>query len=222
MQLKILGVQQKPAACSMCAYKTVGSGFLNDWIGKHPKVLFMLPSAPGDDFVNRYPLSGKGGHSFIAKYIEPLGYDRDDCAFAHVLRCRVKGDGSKKAKNGQYPTGFARKASEQACRYYDRNGVVETFNPDCYVITFELNTIYQEPAFTRLLARDIQKSFDLAAKGYRPIVLMGNPAAELLAKYISGNGGVKSWRGEWRTIPSWPWLEGSTELPAASTRFIAA
>lgn len=218
----VLGVQSKPKPCEMCAYKTVGSGWLSDWIGKRAKVLFMFPSAPGDDFVNRFPLSGRGGNSFLHKYIEPLGFDRDDCAFAHVIRCRPKGDGSKKAKNGQYPTGFARKSAETSCRYYDRNGVVEQFNPDSYVLSFDLGTIYSEPAFTRLFGADVKKAFDLASRGYRPVMLLGNPAAELLARYINGNGGVKSWRGEWRPIDSWPWLSGSTELSPTSTRFIAA
>jgi hypothetical protein len=220
----VLGVAQKPATCkSLCPYCSVGSGYVEDWAGKDPKVAFLIPSPTGDDCLNRMPMTGKGGNSFIRKYIEPLGYTRDNCIFSHVLRCRPKGDGSKKARYGQYPTGSARKGSEAACRYYDRFSPLAKFAPDCYLITFELTSLYTEPAFTRLFAVDIRKAFELSTRGFRPLVLLGNPTAELVAPYVNGNGGVKEWHSHWEEMPEgWPWLSGTQEIKGTTRGFRAA
>lgn len=220
----MLGVEKKPNHCkNICCQFTIGSGFVRDFSPKAPRVAFMVPSPTGDDCINRRVLSGKGGASFEKHFIAPLGYSWEDYMVTSVLRCRPKGDGSKGCRHGQYPTGSVRKGAEQSCRFYDRGGPLEKFDPDAYVLTFELQTIYQEPAFTRLLARDIEKAFTLAERGYRPIVLMGNPTAAMVCPFIEGAGGVKAWRGHWGEMQEgWPWLSGQTKVKGTANRFVLA
>jgi hypothetical protein len=208
------GVIHRPDTCRLlCSYFTVGSGFALDVLPDNAMILLLIASPSSDDLVNRRALSGKAGASFFKHYVEPLGYTQAEVAVASLLRCRPAGNGGdKNAKGGQFPTGSAKTGAIQACRYYDRitggkYGVIERFNPDLYILAQSLKSTYEEPAFTRLLKRDIAKAFDFAVKGYRPMVLMGNECIEAVFPVAIGNGGAKAWRGHWAEMPDgWPHL----------------
>ncbi len=210
-ELNVLGVQSKPASCRLlCQYFSVGSGWVPDFIGSRPKVAFMLPHPTGDDSINRSLMTGRGGDSFFKKYITPLGYDREDCIFSAVIRCRPRGNGAKSAKWGTPLTGNTKKMTEESCRHHDVP-VLGKWNPDLILLTFSLGVVYTEPAFTRLLQRDIAKAFEFAQKGYRPLVLMGNEAGEMFMPFIKGNGGSKGWRGNWQEQDGYPFLPDASK-----------
>lgn len=210
------GVEPRPDHCkNICKQFTIGTGFVHDRSPKAPRIAVMVPAPTKDDCLHRAPLAGKARAHFERTYLEPLGYSPDDYMVSSVLRCLPKGDGSASARHGDYPTGTVRKGAEAACRYYDRNGPLERFDPDSYVLTLDLARTYKEPAYIRLVRRDIEKAFTLADRGYRPLVLMGNPAAELICPFLVGNGGVKAWRGHWDELPEgWPSLSGREAVPA--------
>jgi hypothetical protein len=117
-----------------------------------------------------------------------------------------------------------------ACRQYDCKqssghklvaGGIEAFDPNLFVITHDLKDIFNTPPFYRIIQKDIEKAFRFVVKGYRPIVLFGIEAAELLAPWIKDKGGMKAWRGHfWEG--SWPWKEGVAEMGPAPTTFLAA
>ena len=201
------GVASKPAQCRLlCPYFTKGSGFVDDYLPEGAKVLFMISNPSSDDLVSRKPLSGKAGWSFLKTFIEPLGYGLKDYGVCSLMRCRPQG--------GQVPIGWAKKATINACRYYDQ-GVVAEFGPKSYLISHALKDIYRENSFHSLLASDIKKAFRFADLGLRPIVLMGQEAAEFVAPYIVGQGGVKKFRGSWMELDQWPYLSATGELPPA-------
>jgi hypothetical protein len=222
----IIGVTAKPAPCRLlCPYYTVGAGYANDVLPPTAKILLLIASPSGDDITNRRALSGKAGASFFKTYIEPFGYTHEHVGIASLLRCRPAGNGGKE-KPGIFPTGFAKGATIQACRYYDRTtagqyGAIERFNPDMYILTQSLKSTYEEPAFIRLLKRDIDKAFGFAEMGYRPILCMGQEPAEVIAPYIVGNGGAKAWRGHYDFFKDgWPHL--NAPAPVGQKGFGAA
>lgn len=212
---KNLGILGKPHECkTLCPYFYVGEGFVRDIAVSTARVLIMINNPSSDDLVNRKLLSGRAGYRFYQDYIYSLGYTDSDVAVTAVMRCRPKG--------GKMPTGPVKPNLITACRYYDRE-VIKEFNPDCYLITQELRDVYQERAFHSLLKCDIQKAFFLAEKGYRPIVLMGLEAANLVASFVDGNGGPKRWRGMWEELTEgWPHLNASPAPKPIASGFAPA
>jgi hypothetical protein len=65
----------------------------------------------------------------------------------------------------------------------------------------------ETPALRWLIESDIKRAVKRADEGYRPLILMGKEAKELVAPWAKGP--VKSWRGHFYP-GSWPWQEGSS------------
>ena len=118
------------------------------------------------------------------------------------------------------PIGKDRKGTIAACRYYDR-GVIAAFAPKTYILGQALIDVYKENSFHSLLANDVKKAFRFAEKGLRPILILGQDAAETIAPYILGQGGIKKFRGSWIEIEQWPFLSASQQ-PKPQTGFTPA
>lgn len=129
------------------------------------------------------PLVGRSGRFWLHALIEKAGFTRDDILICNTLRCHPPHD--------KYPTGKMRKEAERMCRQYDDK--LREYNPDLFVITAHPAMLLRSSAMYRLVARDVEKTFALAAKGFRPVLLMGDKAMGTFAPWA--NGGVKRWRG---------------------------
>lgn len=93
----------------------------------------------------------------------------------------------------EYPIGKLRVEAERHCRLYDDQLV--KFRPDLFLVTIHPAMLLRSSAMTRLVQRDVRRAFEFAAKGYRPCLLMGDKAMNLVAPWLKD--GVKRWRGHW-------------------------
>lgn len=210
------GVTKKPDMCRrMCCYYSVGAGWAEDVLPPAAKIMVLVSSPSSDDILNRKLLSGKAGWSFFKTYIFPLGHKQEDVAISAVMRCRPKA--------GKFPLGRDKKSLVESCRYYDQ-GAIKSFNPDMYVIAHDIKLAYSEPVYSRLIQSDIARAFDFAAKGFRPIVLLGTEASELVAPFIVGNGGTKTFHShyDWFAGGTWPFLHATPQEPKPAPGFAPA
>lgn len=217
------GIRTKPEECKFCRYATIGSGFCPDFYPKSPILGFLLPYPSKDDVVYQRPFSGAMGYYLNKLLIEDLGYKKEDVLIANVLRCMppwAKG----------YPTGDLRTTAESNCRQYDKkhayreklaDGGLIKYDPNLFLITYSPDKMRSIPAFQRQAVADISKAFRFAAKGYRPLVLMGDEPMELVAPWLVGKGGLKTWRGHWWE-GSWPFDGSAREVITQKFKFAEA
>lgn len=157
-----------------------------------PKIAMIFDMPSGADVREQAPLSGEDGAAWEKMFITDLGYRREDVLMSHVLRCRQKND---KFGHPLYPKEPMRKRGELNCRHYDLR--LNEFDPNLYVISLHPRSIRLIGAHARQIARDVNKAFTFAGQGYRPAVLLGEPAAELYFPWMKAGGGLKNWRGHY-------------------------
>lgn len=176
---------EKPPGCRSCPYDTTGAGFVPTWRGQDPKVAFLLEAPGQEEFYEREPLVGASGKLFFKRFIEPLGYTRNNVILANVLGCRPH--------LNQYPTGQLRHDTERSCRQYDgvqgrkyggtmtlESGGLDGWDPTMFVCTYHPAFILRSWSLLRVLASDIEKAFRFAEQGERPLVLCGDKALSLV------------------------------------------
>ena len=191
----MLGVIKKPEHCiKNCKYHEIGRGFCPDFIGKTPKVAFLLEAPGPDEIVAREPLIGRSGKFWLKALVNPLGYTREDCIISNVLRCFPE--------NMEYPSFPYRQPAEKACRYYDdKHGVngklfpggIKDFNPNIFLLTYHPAAILRTKAYLKIVRSDVKKAFNFYEEGWRPCLLMGAKAGALFLPFIEGNGGLDNW-----------------------------
>ena len=219
------GIARKPDFCiNSCPLAARGNGFVADHVGRSPKLAFLQATPTKADALARKPLTSYGG-LFYYTVLGPLGLTLDDIIFSHVLRC----------DNWVYPTERNRKISEVACRQFDTvarsaSGAptvatgLRQWDPNLFVLTFNLNDAMNLEAYRALLEADIAKAARFARQGYRPLVVMGKEPMELLAPWAAkAGGGVKRHRGDWwegelpYLIDSAPTVRYNKDLVAVET-----
>lgn len=200
------GVRSKPPGCKTCAYKSIGQGFCPDELPANPIIGILLEAPGNDEAIEQKPMVGREGSWFDKKIIRSLGYSRSDVAYFNTIRCHPP--------NNIYPIGPLRYHAEELCRQYDfihgpglDKGGIMSYNPNLFLATFHPAAAFKTPAIFRLIYRDIKKAFNFAAKGYRPLVLAGNAAMELVWPWTKGKGGLRVWRSHW-TVGEWPFHKG--------------
>jgi hypothetical protein len=207
------GIAGKPKACEFCPCHTTQTGFVPDYFPPEAKVLFVLSAPRPDDAEEQLPLSGGMGKWLMREFVYKLGHKKEDVAITHILRCAPR----ITQKGIEYPTGPKRGKAENMCRQYDdKQGVegqlvpggVKKFNPNVFMLTFELTSVKYGPAFQHLLKESVRKCFRLAEKGYRPALVCGKEAGELFFPYAfsQGQGGTKSWINHYM-VSDWGGLE---------------
>lgn len=189
----ITGVQKKPMGCAGCEYSQVGVGFCADERPAAPRIAWVLEAPGGDEILEGRPLWGRAGQRWLWQLVVRNGYKREDVLLCSVLRCRPRGNGDRKAQLNDFPTGKLREEAERNCRQYDER--LKEFAPDTYVVTLHPKMLLTSAAMTRLVKKDVKLAFDLAERGRRVAVLMGDKAMHLVAPWLKN--GVKGWRGHW-------------------------
>ncbi len=209
------GVSSKPDTCKLCPFHTKSSGFAPDWYPdaeEPPKLGFLLDFPAADDVLEGRPWAGRAGYAWEKRYLKPFGLSLSSVYIGHVIRCLPK---EKRFGKPLYPIGNVRRGAELTCRQHDGNcwggpsvrpGGIKRLDPNLFVVTFHPSDALLTPALSRLILADIKKAFKRAQEGYRPLVIMGTEAKELVAPWLKG--GIKTWRGTyWKG--SWPFKEGS-------------
>lgn len=201
------GITAKPPECHTCPWAPYSHGFCPDTFGSDPKVALLF-TAPSKDDINSYRgLSGDMGHYIFKKYLEPVGFMRDNLIISHILRCALPWD--TRYKRERYPTGAIKEKAEVACRIFDDrhggNGVmlpggIREWTPNIALITFSPKDVFKVPAYHRQLQRDMEKVRKFVDAGYRPMVCFGNEASEMYFPCIKGQGSSKIWRGHFREL----------------------
>lgn len=210
------GVREKPEQCALCPFATKGAGFVPDWYpdrDKPPQLGLLLNMPSSDDVVEQRPWSGRAGYAWEQKYLKPFGLSLTDVYIGHVVRCQPK---DRKWGKPVYPIGTLKRHAEITCRQHDgkcgpdlHKGGMKSFDPNMFVVTFHPSDALLVPALSRLIQADIGKAVRRMNEGYRPLVLMGTEAKDLLAPWLKG--GIKSWRGSyWKG--EYPFKEGSMLL----------
>lgn len=208
------GLAPKPDYClNNCPRGRYGGvGFVPDWYGKNPKLSLVLVKPTKEETLERNPFSSGYSRFFFATVGKQLGLRRDDLVVSYVLRC-----------SGSYPIGKTRKLAEQTCRAWDCKsadtrglpgipGGLVRFDPNLFIVTFGLDDALEVDAFQSCMVNDIEKALRFAGSGFRPCVLMGKEAMELMPCMSGQTGGVKKWRGHhWEG--SWPWKDNQLVAP---------
>jgi len=189
------GVGAKPQPCRNCVSGYTGQGFCPDSKGTNVKIALLCDHPGAADVVNNAGLTGKGGEIFWTKVAPYVGLTRDDFLISNVLRCRPP--------NNVYPTASHKKNSENMCRMYD-NHLVD-YDPNLFICTYHPRDIITQFVYLRLLQEDIKRAKTFYEQGYRPLVLMGKNAVQLLyaVPFMPGKGGLRMWRGHYWT-GEWP------------------
>lgn len=181
-----VGLSKKPSGCDECPLRSRGIGFVPDEYPEDPKVAMLLEAPGEDEAVMSRPLVGRAGQAWLRRLIYKNGYKREDVLIANCLRCRP-------SSMNEYPIGKLRVEAERHCRLYDDQLV--KFRPNLFLVTIHPAMLLRSSAMTRLVQRDVRRAFEFAAKGYRPCLLMGDKAMNLVAPWLKD--GVKRWRGHW-------------------------
>lgn len=198
----IYGIQDKPQGCDGCMYRKLGSGFVPDSYPSEAKIAFVFDAPTSDDILYNVGLSGQLG-SYWSSLLLRNGFTKKDILVSSVLRCKGPGWDF-------YPTGKMRQSAEESCRHYDKfhdrdtlliNGGIRAFNPNLFVITEHPKQLMKIPAYTRLFKSDIKKAYRFVEQGYRPCVLLGDKAMNMI--FPRWTGGVKRWRGNF-VEARWP------------------
>lgn len=209
------GVRCKPAYCrNSCPLgRYVGTGFCPDYKPEVPKIAILIAHPLRDDIVSGRPLSSDSWREFL---FDPCGISPEDVFVCSVIRCLPV----KRGADGVYPSGTVRYRAEAACRHWDEShgqeatpGGIAAYRPDLFVATFGLDQIMKVKAFLRLAQEDIKKALAFSSLGYRPMVLMGQEAFDLV--FPRHGSSIRAWRGHW-WLGEWPFLKS---LP--KTGFIA-
>lgn len=202
------GVTRKPAGCLACQFHQSGAGFVADHGPVNPRLALLLDYPSADDVMEQRPWSGRGGYAWIKQFLEPVGLRRDEVLISSILRCRPTGFPTK------YPTGSLKRNCEITCRQYDSkqwsaggliDGGIVGYNPNMFIITLAPIDSRMVPALGRLIVKDMEKAVRKASEGFRPLILMGTEAMDLVCPFLSGKGGAPAWRGHYMEAEEWPW-----------------
>lgn len=189
---------------------TLSSGIVYDNAPQNPKIALMLPSPREEDVVDRKPLASKMAWYWRKKIFEKVGLKVNDILVTYLVRCFC---------GKSYPKGKWVRQAESACRFFDRyhgengkrqvGGFVDSWEPNLFVATYDLSKTVTTGAFYRQTCIDLEKAVSFYEKGYRPMVLCGIEAVQLVCPHI-GKGGIRVWRGHWWE-GEWPFKEGYQE-----------
>lgn len=196
------GILVKPSGCENCMYRSISSGFVADWYPPTAKIAFVFDAPTSDDILYNIALSGQLG-GYWSRLLLRNGFTKDDILISSVLRCKGPGWDF-------YPQGKMRKSAEESCRHYDKyhnvdtiltHGGIKVFDPNLFVITEHPKQLMKQPAYTRLFRSDIKKAYRFIEEGYRPCVLLGDKAMNLI--FPKWSGGTRRWRGNY-VESKWP------------------
>ena len=204
----------KPDACRFCSlgchektatYKQNVLGFARDGVFTTRELDEELNSAtlgrlkcvvvsemPSRDEVNAgVAMSGNYGYAKWKRYFEPAGWQASEVGFSHLTRCYKWNP----IENKPGLTGAVARDAYKKCRTYDV--VLNSFRPDCAVVSQSPNDTIQTPALYRLIVADLRKARQLVDKGYRPVVLLGDAPT---THYLPSLNGFKKWAGSWFSL----------------------
>lgn len=187
------GTITKPDQCKLrCGYKR-GSGFVAcDSVGKVAKVAMLLEAPGAWEGTYGWPVVGNTGRKLFDEIVAPLGYSREDVFLDNTIRCQPPRYQGKQT----YPTGRDRSLAEDACRYWDAG--IDLWNPNLISCTWHPASLFEDHSRERLVGEAVRKAFMHAEAGYRPLLLMGEKAAERFAPFWAGQ--MKYWQNHWAPI----------------------
>lgn len=209
--LSAFEILQKPATCASCPENLNGRGFCPDWVPAAPKVAFLAERPAVNEIQEREPLVGSSGRLFTYQFLEKLGYTRRDVLLCNTIRCE--------SKDNKYPTGSVRLGAEKHCRQYDsvgsdgcisrgykilQSGGLDRWDPNLYIISVHPAAVLRTWSLLHVVQENCRKAFRFADRGYRPLVLLGDTAKQL----VLGRepvGGVLKWQGhygflDWKAV----------------------
>lgn len=180
-----------------------GSGFVPDFIPSKAKILFVFAAPERDDPAENRLLSGNLGWFRKTALLKSLNLEQHEVALSSIIRCYP---GKDKFLKLAYPQAKDRISCEKLCRQYDNRSLIAgeivprgiiNFDPNVFIITFDIEMLSAGSAFRHLILADIRKALRTINQGGRPAVLFGEHPAKMFAPYCfgPGQGGIKTWRG---------------------------
>lgn len=182
----------KPKPCGLCRVNYISTGFVADTGDPAKAQLAIVADSPSrSDLLEEKFWGGDTGRWYEKRHLTPHGLTRADVLFSSVIRC--------KPPLYDWPDGAMGKIGAQCCRQYDTK-LIE-FNPSIAIVSFGLDDIAKTPALFRLVQATFEKALRFRDRGFRPAILMGAHAAELVYPWMSG---IKRWVGHFEEINGWP------------------
>lgn len=204
-----MSVRGHAKGCFQCPLQPGSIGFLADLVEPNPKVWILKYHPTSGEVENDKEKMDNMRFFWERDYLSPAGFKYDDLAVCHVLRCRPKNE----------PTGKVKIAATNICRQYDaqsadalgklRNGGIHGASVDSFIITFDHLDCIDVPARKLFVRRAFHLAAQLIARGYKPCILMGKEAAQLVYPSLfvtrtrDREAGFKSWVGHY-WFGEWP------------------
>lgn len=168
-------VKVKPAGCSKCPFRLVGTGFVPPEGDEKSKIALVLDSPRTRDVFAGKPLYDWFGTYFFGKIAGPLGLERGDFYIDHTIRCRTPGDA--------WPVGAKGEGAREGCRTWDREGFLG-WRPTKYVISYSPRDLREQPAVHRLVESSVQRAMRLVEEGERPAILCGAEVTKVFLPHL--------------------------------------
>lgn len=181
----------KPPSCKLCRFSYLSTGFVPDTGEETAKIAVVLDSPSRSDVLDQGYWKGHVGRVYEDRYLTPLGLQRKDVLFSAVLRC--------KPPVNDWPDKRMGEIGASCCRHYDQ--ALREWRPDLAIVTFSLLDVAKTPALFRLVLAAFEKAVRFQQRGFRPVVLMGGHASELLLPWTGGS--AKKWAGTHMEIRGW-------------------
>lgn len=207
----ILGPRKKPKHCiSNCPRQVYGTGFVPDTFTKTTKI-GILKYQPSTDEVNT-----RGTTDEFIPFLTAAKINPEELGVSYMLRCKAYENGTDKVTQ-------LRKA-QKICRYFDtktnvagkaleiEGGGLQEFNPDIFIITFDVKQLEKADAFKVFFRRAFVMAKEFSDHGYKPLICCGLEVAMLLqpelfsSQEIDRDTTFRSWVGHW-WLGSWPFAQ---------------
>lgn len=163
-------------------------------------MLFVAPEK--EDILTQVPLSGATGR-IIRPFLRVHNLTDDNIIVSHVIRCRPH----------EYPTAFLRRSAEKNCRQYDDSRMVNhalqltdglaTWNPNVFIVCYEPLKAMKTTAYKTYIEAALTKALSFFQQGYRPCILFGAEATQLLAPWTNSSVGTFALHW-WESDRGWP------------------
>ena len=208
------GPRNKPKDCLTCPLHGTSSGFVPDaWHSGDKIKVGVLKFMPTTAEINENYNCPLESESMWEDLLKGSGLDlANEIGFSNILRCKMKAEKVNKSM-------FAK--TSLICRQYDNqrgdagklvndNQSLYKFDPNAFIITYDLKAILTAVAHKVFLRRAFTLAATLAEKNYRPLILMGIEVAQLVNPTLFDNidsydreTSFKAWVGHW-WLGEWP------------------
>jgi len=210
----ISGPRKKPAHCLTCPLHGTSFGFVGDKFPKNTKVAVLKYQPVTAEIQSQQNCPEEKGE-FWRKLIKPSGLDLSEVGFANIIRCKHP---PEKINKDLYMR------TSLACRQYDSKHAniegrlrddgltLNKFNPNAYIITYDIYAILTAVAHKIFIRRAFEIAAWYASLNYRPLVLMGPEAARLVNPELFNHTEnyvrevtFKPWVGHHFILSDWPY-----------------